>query len=219
MQRYQLVAKTEDLQTKDSLQTVLFEGRFYSFKACLEQAVKDGCDLSGIDLSHKNLSNANLDCSHMPGANFTGTNLTGANLSECNLTGALFNGAALYNTFFCDSDLSDCNFENATFGATDIHGARLANTRFSTLSCFSLDFTRARHMTDTLYINPDGSTCRMSRPPIVIRGWARDPIILMDESVKSGHNLLNRKRLEPLIRKLALRALDRRLGVPRARAC
>jgi hypothetical protein len=201
--------------TSKDCQTPLFEGRFYSFKACLEQAVKDRIRLDNIDLSHKNLSNANLDNALMPSADFTGTNLTGANLSECTLTGARFSGSSLYNTFFCYSDLSGCDFEDASFGATDIHGAILADTRFSTLSCFSLDFSRAQHMRGCLYINPDGTSCRMSAPPVVIRGLRHDPIVFMDDQVKAGRNIFDSARLGSRFSRLSMRDIEHTISALR----
>ncbi|MCC6597668.1 MAG: pentapeptide repeat-containing protein [Alphaproteobacteria bacterium] len=192
--------------------SLIFEGNFTSFRACLEHAVNLRLNLEHIDLSHKNLSNAHLDEALLRGANFTGTNLSGANLSDSQLSGACFDSAALYNTCLALSDLEGCNFENASFGATDIHGTILDHARFSTLSCFSLDFTRARQMGGCHFVNPDGRICRMSRPPIVIRGLGREPLVLMDEDIKAGHNLLDRTRLERIGRKLTMRALKQRLG-------
>ena len=191
--------------------TVLFEGQFSSFKACLEQAVQDRVALNCVDLRNKNLINANLDDATMPGADFTGSNLTGANMSEAYFKGANFSGSALYNTCFYDSNLTACNFDGAFFGATDIHGTILSHSQFSTLSCFYLDFVRVRQMTGCIFINPDGRICQMSKPPIVIRGMGRDPIILLDHHVKSGHNIIDHQRLSPLAEKLTTRTLKRRL--------
>lgn len=189
----------------------LFEGRFYSFKACLERAVSDNISLAHADLKNLNLSNANLDGADFSQADFSNTNLTGANLTESNLHSASFNGAALYNTFLCESDLSGCDFKNASFGATDIHDTNLTRAQFSTQSCFTLDFTKARSMIGCLFFNPDGKVCAMSRPPIVIRGLTHEPIILMDNTIKSGANILNHPKLEALGQKLTTRELRRRL--------
>lgn len=196
--------------TKDN--TLLFEGDFTSFRACLERAVHLKLNLDHIDLRHKNLSNASLDAAEMRGADFTGANLTGANISESSLAGALFTGAALYNTCLALSDLEGCGFENASFGATDVFGANLSRARFSTLSCFTLDFTRTRAMRGCVFINPDGRVSRMSRPPVVVRGLRLDPVVLMDEDVKAGQNLIDRARIERMGHKLASRELHRRLN-------
>ncbi|MCB1720885.1 MAG: pentapeptide repeat-containing protein [Alphaproteobacteria bacterium] len=192
--------------------TVLFEGRFESFKACLEQAVADRVALHCVNLRNQNLTNANLDDALMPGADFSGSNLTGANMSESYLKGANFKDAALYNTCFYDSNLSACNFEDAAFGATDIHGTILSHAQFSTLSCFSLDFVRAKAMSGCIFINPDGRVCEMSKPPIVVRGVGNAPIILLDNQIKAGHNVIDHKRLRPLLEKLSIRTVRKRIA-------
>ncbi len=196
--------------TRDS--TVLYEGHFHSFVACLEQAVREKTPLPSLDLSHKNLSNAMLDDAILPYADLRHTNLTGTNLSESDLKEANFEGATLYNTCLALSNLTACNFENASFGATDIHNTILSHARFSTLSCFSLDFTHTRRMEHCEFITPDGQICKMSRPPIVIRGLGKAPLILLDDTVRAGHNRLDQHRLTALAPKLSLREVRRRLS-------
>lgn len=191
---------------------VLFEGEFTSFRACLERAIYLKLNLDHIDLRHQNLSNASLDEARMHGADFTGANLSGANISEARLAGARFTGAALYNTCLALSDLAGCDFENASFGATDVFGAVLSHARFSTLSCFTLDFTRVQAMQGCVFINPDGRVSRMSRPPVVIQGLSVSPVVMMDEDVRAGQNLIDRARIERMGRRLAARELRKRLG-------
>ena len=203
MKSYQLRSINHD--------AVMFEGRFKSFKDCLEHAVLDRVALDCVNLRDKNLTNANLDDAIMPYADFRGSNLIGANMSEAYLKGSNFAGTALYNVCFNDSNMSACDFDNASFGATDIHGSIISQSQFSTLSCFSLDFNSVRQMGGCIFINPDGRICQMSRPPIVIRGMGRDPIILMDRQVKAGHNIIDHKRLSALAEKLTVRTLRRRL--------
>lgn len=179
----------------------LYEGRFSSAAACLEQAVIDKTDLSGIDLRRLNLSNANLDDAIMPGAWFEGSNLTGANLSEANFAGSYFTDAALYNACLCYSDLSGCNFENANFGATDIAGAVLDQCWFSTLSCFSLDFATSESMTNCIFNDLSGQLCPMSKPPVVIQGLLRQTIVLMDQDMKLGNRLMSRPKFSEILTK------------------
>ncbi len=192
--------------------TILFEGFFENFKTCLENAVADKAILNHADLTNRNLTNVNLDDAIMPGANFTNSNLTGANMSEAYFKDARFNGAALYNTCFYDSNLTGCDFTDASFGATDIFGTIISNARFSTLSCFTLDFQSVRNMDGCLYISRDGHICRMSKPPLVVHGYTRKPIIFMDDHVKAGHNLIDSKRLKPLAKKLTSRLINTRLA-------
>jgi len=126
---------------------ILFEGKFETFKDCVESAVLQKIPLPYIDLSHQNLTNANLDDAIMPHADFTQSNLSGANISEAYVSGARFTNASLYNTCFCDSNLAGSNFNGAFFGGTDIFGSIISRSQFSTLSAFSLDFTAARQIT------------------------------------------------------------------------
>jgi hypothetical protein len=167
----------------------IFEGRFRSLCACLEAAVEENINLGHANLRNKNLTNACLDNALMPGADFTHANLTGANLSESVLRGAKFSGATLYNTCLACSDLRGAVFEDASFGATDITDSNLSQCSFSTLSCFSLDFSQVRTMQGCTFKNPDGSTSIMSRPPVVITGLGSMPLIFMDNHIKLGHDV------------------------------
>ncbi len=196
---------------------ILFEGQFETFKDCVEQAVADKIPLPYIDLSHQNLTNANLDDAIMPHADFTQSNLSGANISEAYINGGNFSNASLYNTCFCDSNLAGSNFDGAFFGGTDIFGSLISRSQFSTLSAFSLDFTTVRQMRDCIFITTQGQICRMSRPPIVISGASHKPIIIMDDTIKAGNNIIDHKRLAPLAQKLAARTLRNRLSHIKAR--
>lgn len=191
---------------------ILFKGQFKSYKTCLEQAVRDKTPLPYIDLSYKNLTNANLDDAIMPHADFSHSNLSGANMSEAYINAANFTNASLYNTCFCDSAMTAGNFDGAFFGGTDIFGSLISRSQFSTLSAFSLDFKGARQMEDCIYINPNGRISAMSRPPIVISGLARKPIVIMDDTVKAGNNVIDHKRLAPLAQKLSSRMIRRRIA-------
>jgi len=192
--------------------TVLFEGFFKDFKTCLETAIAGKAILNNADLSNRNLSNVNIDDAIMPGADFSHANLSGANMSEAYFKNARFTGAALYNTCFYDTNLTGCDFTDASFGATDIFGAILSGARFSTLSCFSLDFHNAREMSGCIFKSPDGRVSRMSKPPIVIRGMGKDPVIFLDDHLKSGHKMVNGDRLLPIAERLASRAIKKRLA-------
>lgn len=204
MKHHQLRSKNDGV--------VLYEGRFKNYKTCLEQAIKDRVALNCVSLRNLNLSNANLDDAVMPEADFTGCNLTGTNLSEAYLKGSTFKDSALFNACCNESNMTACNFTGSSFGATDIHGSIITNSQFSTLSCFSLDFHWVREMNGCIFVNPDGRICEMSRPPVVIRGVGRAPIILLDRHVKAGHNVIDHDRLRPLAEKLSTRALRRRLA-------
>jgi len=166
--------------------SILYEGEFPDIAACAARAVEENINLEYADLSGVNLLNAMVDGACLKNADFTCANLTGANLSEAQLGRAHFCGAALYNTCLCYSDLSGCDFTDASFGATDIAGADLSHSRFSTLSCFSLDFVLAGRMADCVFLEPGGAPCPLSRPPIVIQGLAAGPVICLDRHIKIG---------------------------------
>lgn len=187
---------------------ILYEGKFRSVKACLEQAARDKACLEGADLRYANLANANLDEIIMPRAVLNGANLTGANLSEAVLVEADFSGAALYNACLCHSDLRRCNFRDASFGATDIAGANISGCRFSTLSSFHLDFNTTADMRGCVFHDPAGPPCPMSRPPVVIAGLFSSPVVVFDRHIKVGGTVRAHERWFNLIaaRMLADRA-------------
>lgn len=170
--------------------TLLYRGHFKNFKDCLEQAVREGADLSHADLSKRNLGNACLDDGFLEGADFSGCNLTGANLSETCLRGASFRGADLYNVCMACADLSHCNFEDAAFGATDISGSDISFSRFSTLSCFTLDFTAARRLENCVYSGEESTALSWSAPPVIVRGLGRKILVFTEQSWMHGHNIL-----------------------------
>ncbi|MCB1652073.1 MAG: pentapeptide repeat-containing protein [Alphaproteobacteria bacterium] len=196
--------KTYTLQTVKT-QEVLFEGTFPSFKDCLESAVRKKITLDNVDLRHKNLSHANLDNAVMPGADFSHSNLNGVNLSESHLRGAVFKNATLHGACLCYSNLSECIFEDSSFGATDIFGAILGRARFSTLSCFSLNFSAALHMEECLFVDAVGTLSKMSYPPVVIHGLSHHPLIILDQDIKEGHTTIKRESLHALSQKLSAR--------------
>lgn len=178
-----------NIQLKSTNGPVLFEGQYPDFLKCLEDAIAQKAMLDTVDLRNRNLANANLDEARMRNADLSGCNLTGVNLSEADMQGSNFSNTALYNACLCESDLRDCNFEDAIFGGTDMAGARISGSRFSTLSTFHLDFLGVRDMEGCVFKNPCGASSTMSKPPVVIHGLMSSPIVLFDGHVKIG-NLL-----------------------------
>ena len=168
----------------------LYEGAFESFVHCLEQAVREGIDLSHADLRNRNLANACLDDGLLEGADFSNSNLTGANLSEANLRGASFYGTDLYNACMACADLSHCNFEDASFGATDISGSDISFSRFSTLSCFTLDFNAAQRLEKCSFTDEGQTLLSWSAPPVVVRGLGRKILVFAEQRWMHGHNAL-----------------------------
>lgn len=180
------------IETTDTKQT-LFEGRFPSFKKCLEEAVTKRINLHNANLRGHNLSNANLDDGKFSAADFSHTNLTGANLSESYLKDAIFDNATLYNTCLSYANLTACSFIGASFGATDICGAILTRVQFSTLSCFTLDFIKSKNMKHCVFIDQNKNHSEMSHPPLVLWGHKEQPIIATDDTLRYGHRILDRK--------------------------
>lgn len=178
------------LQTTDG--NILYEGNARSLRHCVEKAVAQGVDLRKIDLRCANLSNANLDNTRMPGADLSGANLTGANLSESLLDGTDLSGASLQNTCLAWTSLKHCSFLNADFGATDVAGADLSGAVFSTLSAFSLNFIDCAEMKGAAFVEPDGTSCPMTRPPAVLLGLPDSPIIFLDRHVRISGTFLSR---------------------------
>lgn len=189
---------------------ILFQGQYPNFNACLEDAISSRIPLPYANLQNRNLSNANFDDAILPHADFSGSNLTGTNLSESYLKGAIFAGAALYNTCMSHSNLRACDFTNASFGATDIAGTIISQSQFSTLSCFSLDFTHVRQMDACIFIGNDGRFSTMSKPPIVIKGLTNKPVILMDYDIRAGHNTINATKASALAHRISMREIRRR---------
>lgn len=165
---------------------ILFQGDFEDIKQCLETAVSQRIDLSYADLENAKLINANLDGGIFKGACFDGANLAGANMSEAYLSGASFRGAALHNTCMAESIMRGCDFVGAAFGATEIAGADISSSMFSTSSCFTLDFALVEDMRGCCFQTLDGLLCQMSKPPTVVRGEWGYPIAVMDHHVKVG---------------------------------
>lgn len=186
-----------NLETHTDKKTI-FSGTFKSWIDCLETAVERKIDLTNINLKNKNLSNGNFDGAFMPGACLKGTNLSGANLSESCLRGSIFHHASLYNTCLCEADLRACDFRDSNFGATDIAGADISFSRFSTLSCFDLSFAQTQSMLGCSFESSQGHKCKMSSHPIVLKGIINTPIVIMDQTVKIGQNILCRETSTPL---------------------
>ncbi len=187
--------------------TEIFSGYYLSFIECIEDAVNKNIDLTYIDLKNKNLSNASLDSANMSGALLSGANLTGANLSEANLEESIFYNCSLYNTCLSYSNLKGCDFRNANFGATLIEGSDIQECIFSTLSCFDLDFYFTENMDGCLFASADGALHKMSKSPVILKGFLNNHIIILDNTVKIGAKTFPREILPKLIQMLSSHAL------------
>lgn len=184
---------------KHTDRTEIFSGHYASFAECLEDAVENKINLVSINLQNKDLSNANLDGAHMPNARFTSANLSGTNLSEAHLMNAIFYNCSLFNTCLSYSDLSKSDFRGANFGATLIDGTNMQDCIFSTLSCFDLDFYFTTNMTGCLFVSEDGNIHKMSKHPMVLKGFMNTHIIILDNTIKIGIKTFPRAILPELM--------------------
>ena len=182
----------------------IFTGYYSDFVKCLEDAVRQQTDLTYIDLKNKNLSNANLDGAIMSGALLSGANLTGANLSEANLKEGIFYNCSLYNTCLSYSNLKGSDFRSTNFGATLIDGADIGECTFSTLSCFDLNFYFTKNMEGCLFSTPDGAMHKMSKNPIILKGFLDKHIIMLDNSVKIGSKIFPVTSIPTLLKIIAI---------------
>lgn len=182
------------IQIKSTLRnsdaSILFEGSFQSFKDGLEAAISQGIKLNNADLSNQNLSNANLDETSFHSSSFEGSNLSGANLSGCDLSSCSLKNTTLYNTCFAESNLQYCDFTGAFFGGTDIAATNISGCVFSTMSSFNLDFILTRDMDNVTFTNSTGEHCDMTQPPIVVQNLLPKKLVIMDRTVKYGHDIL-----------------------------
>ena len=103
-------------------------------RAALQEAVKEGADLSGANLSEANLRGADLrgaDLSEadLRGANLHGADLRGADLREADLYGAYLyganlHGANLHGANLSEADLREANLRGANLSGADLRGAK-----------------------------------------------------------------------------------------------
>lgn len=186
----------------------LFSGKYNTFEDCLEDAIFQKTDLSYIDLKYKNLSNLNLDGAIMPYADLKGSNLIGANMSECYLDGTIFDDSSLYNTCFAYSQMPSCSFLGCQFGATMIEGCNIQDSKFSTSSCFDLDFYLTTAMSGCIYVDQNYRTHKMSEPPSVLKGFLNTPIIILDQSIKVGSQFFSYEDALPSVLSLINQTLS-----------
>ena len=180
--------------TRTNDDKVIFEGRYLSVRACVEDAVRQEENLDFVNLRDANLVNASLDGARMRGACLKGANFSGANLSEADLRGSDFSETSLYNACLCWSNLSSCRFHYAGFGATDISGALLNCCGFAGLSAFSLAFGESLSMKSCHYTDMHANKLPMSLPPLVIVGLERQ-LAVLDEDVIIGNTGIALKKL------------------------
>jgi len=184
--------------------TPIYEGDFKTFSYCLEQAVADNVTLRYADLRHQNLSNANLDGAIITNSTFSGSNLMGANLSEANLCHSTFHNCDLQAACLSYSNLNTCDFRGALFGATLINDTSMEKAKFSTLSCFDLDFFSVVNMDGSTFCNGHDEIYEMSRSPIVIKGLLNTPVIILDKYIKIGSEVFSKAHLPQLTNVLAV---------------
>lgn len=153
--------------------TIIFEGLYPSFKACVEDAVSKNIALSHADLRDAHLSHANLDGGNFPYADFSGSLCQGINLSECDLTHTKFNDADLMQACLCESQLSHTAFQNTRLKDINISNSELYRVRFLDFSALDIDFATANRLDKCQYIDALGNIAIFSAPPIVLKGFSK----------------------------------------------
>jgi uncharacterized protein YjbI with pentapeptide repeats len=93
--------------------------------AVLNGAILNGAILMGAILYSANLYGATLTGANLYGANLTGANLTGTDLTGTDLTGANLYGANLYGANLTDTDLTDTDLTDAKLSRANLIGAYL----------------------------------------------------------------------------------------------
>ncbi len=117
---------------------------FNSVKNTVEEAIKQGVNLSMVKLHKQDLSNINLSGGDFSYADLRYTNLRNVNFSNCNLTGADLTGSFLSGTDFSGAKLKSINLINATLSC--LSGVKYGFCSFSidkinslTLSVIQID--------------------------------------------------------------------------------
>ena len=83
-----------------------------TIKKTVEEAVKQGINLSYADLKNTDLSNANLYESNLIFTDLSNANLSYSNLNFANINNTNLSNAVLYNTYLDCSDLSNAILDN-----------------------------------------------------------------------------------------------------------
>ncbi|MFP4314230.1 MAG: pentapeptide repeat-containing protein [Alphaproteobacteria bacterium] len=166
---------------------VLYEGKYRSFKECLEDSVRKNINMMHADLSGQNLSNVNIDNAQLSNALFRGSNLCQANLSEGDYRSADFTGANLIGACMAESDFSSCNFKAAHFGANILNNTILDRAEFNTLSAYLLPFCDVKSMHECSFFHHENQLFTISKPPVVLLGAHNTPMVLAANTVFYGH--------------------------------
>ena len=100
--------------------TILFEGKFFNLKLCVEAAVERNTDLYGADLHGADLRGAYLRGADLHGADLRGADLRGAYLRGVDLRGVGLRGAHLRGV-----DLRGVDLRGVDLSGVDLRGADL----------------------------------------------------------------------------------------------
>ena len=111
------------IQIKSIWGTALFEyeKENNTLKDTLEEAIRQGANLTGANLTGANLYRASLTGANLDGANLYRANLYRASLTGANLTGANLDGANLYRASLDGANLTGTNLDGTNLdGATNV---------------------------------------------------------------------------------------------------
>ena len=115
----------QELKRWDTME-VIFSGEFENKKEMVEEAVRQGKNLTGAYLAGANLAGVNLT-----GVNLTGVNLAGAYLARANLTGAYLAGVNLTGVNLAGAYLTGANLTGAYLARANLTGAYLAGVNLT----------------------------------------------------------------------------------------
>lgn len=171
-------------------QHILYEQKAKSFKETIEKAIQDNVCLNGADLSFQNLSNTNLDNAQLSYADFSNSNLSNANLSESCFKRSNFSNANMVGSCMAESDFTAVDFLYSDFGSNILSACTLDSAKFNTFSGFQLPFIQSESMQSCAFYNREILLFKTSRPPIVVIGLDDAPLLMAENNIYRGHNLL-----------------------------
>ncbi len=128
------------IQIKSIWGTALFEyeKENNTLKDTLEEAIRQGANLTGANLTGANLYRASLTGANLDGANLYRANLYRASLTGANLTGANLDGANLYRASLDGANLYRASLDGANLTGTNLDGTNLdgaTNVPFIPFAC------------------------------------------------------------------------------------
>jgi uncharacterized protein YjbI with pentapeptide repeats len=175
------------IQIKSRDGVILYTSKAKDLRAAVEEAVKDGVNLSkanlaeavlrGVNLSKANLAEANLSLANLARANLSLANLAGANLARANLSLANLAGANLAAANLCRVDLAGVNLSKANLYGAILHEANLslanlAEANLSRVDLFGVKGVHPEQVNDLLMLYDQPGKIRAYK---LVTAWGYGP--------------------------------------------